>query len=124
MAMATQSGSIAVEVFDSVDLSDVIDKHARHRAPTHPGDVLREEFLAPLEMSANGLARELRIPANRVTKILNRERSVSADTALRLARYFGGSAQFWLNLQSRFDLRMAERELATELARIQRRGAA
>lgn len=70
----------------------------------HPGEILREDFLAPLQMSASALARELDVPAPRINDIVRERRSISADTALRLARYFGGSAQFWLNLQSIFDL--------------------
>jgi antitoxin HigA-1 len=76
--------------------------------PVHPGEVLREEFLGPLGMSANHLARELGVPANRISSILNGSRSVTADTALRLGRYFAMSPDFWLNLQKTFDLRTAE----------------
>jgi antitoxin HigA-1 len=73
----------------------------------HPGEHLAEELDA-LEMSAAELARKLRVPTNRVTQILNGTRSISGDTALRLAHFFGSSAQFWLNLQSLYDLRLAE----------------
>ena len=73
--------------------------------PIHPGEILREEYLIPLELSANRLARDLRVPVTRISKILNEERSVTPDTALRLARYFGGDAQTWLNLQSAYDLK-------------------
>lgn len=71
----------------------------------HPGEILREEYLIPLGLSANRLARDLRVPVTRISKILNEERSVTPDTALRLARYFGGDAQTWLNLQSAYDLK-------------------
>ena len=74
------------------------------RIRTHPGEVLKQEFLVPLEMSANALARELDIPANRVTAILNGTRGVTADTALRLARYFGTTPEFWINLQAAHEL--------------------
>jgi addiction module HigA family antidote len=76
------------------------------RIRTHPGEVLREEFLKPLGLSANALALALRVPATRIGDILRTEkpRAISADTAIRLARYFGTSAEFWLNLQSAYDL--------------------
>jgi addiction module HigA family antidote len=76
--------------------------------PIHPGEILREEYAKPLGLSANGLAQALGITAARVNDILRERRGVSADTALRLARYFGTDAQSWLNLQSAFELREAE----------------
>ena len=72
--------------------------------PIHPGEHLREE-LEELGLSARAFAQALRVPTNRITAILNAQRAVTADTALRLARYFGTSAEFWLNLQSAYDLR-------------------
>lgn len=84
--------------------------------PIHPGEVLREEFLAPLDMSANALATELRVPAPRINDIVRERRAVTPDTALRLARYFGTTAQFWLNLQSAFDLKQAEIETGEKIA--------
>jgi addiction module HigA family antidote len=88
------------------------------RIRTHPGEVLREEFMKPLGLSANALALALRVPATRIGDIIRREkpRAVSADTAIRLARYFGTSAEFWLNLQSALDLSraLAERGPAIE----------
>jgi addiction module HigA family antidote len=75
--------------------------------PTSPGDILRHEFLEPLGMSASALARDLRVPANRITSILSKNRRVTADTALRLARYFGTTPQFWLGLQDQYDLEVA-----------------
>lgn len=83
----------------------------------HPGEILREEFLAPLEMSANALSLALHVPAPRINDIVRERRAVSPDTALRLARYFGTTAQFWLNLQSTFDLKQAERELRQTIER-------
>ncbi|MEI7606799.1 MAG: HigA family addiction module antitoxin [Rhodospirillaceae bacterium] len=74
------------------------------RVKTHPGEVLREEFMIPLGLSANALAIELRVPATRIGDIVNERRGVSADTALRLSRYFGTTPQFWLNLQQSYDL--------------------
>ncbi len=76
--------------------------------PIHPGEILREEFLVPLEMSANTLARALHVPANRISLILAEKRAVSADTALRLSRYFGTTPEFWLNMQKAYELRVAE----------------
>ena len=73
--------------------------------PVHPGEILREDFLAPLEMSVNALATALSVPATRLHEIVNERRSVTADTAARLARYFGGDAQSWLNLQAAYDLK-------------------
>lgn len=83
-------------------------------APVHPGEILKDE-LNELHMSGNALALALRIPANRVTEIINGKRSVSADTALRLARYFSTSAQLWMNLQSHFDLETAEQAIAARI---------
>jgi addiction module HigA family antidote len=77
--------------------------------PVHPGEVLRHDFLKPLGLSAHALALTLRVPANRIGAILQGKRAVSADTALRLARHFGTSAGFWLNLQKGFELEVAER---------------
>lgn len=76
--------------------------------PVHPGEILLEEFMQPLGLSANALAKALAVPAPRVNDIVRERRGVSADTALRLARYFGGDARSWLNLQTAYDLRVAE----------------
>jgi antitoxin HigA-1 len=80
------------------------------RMTTHPGEFLKEEFLVPLDMSARALASALDVPPNRITEIINGERSVTADTAIRLGRYFGTSSHFWLNLQTSYDLSKAETE--------------
>ena len=88
----------------------------RHRITTHPGEILAEEFLHPLGMSANALALALRVPANRTTAIINGARAVSADTALRLARYFGTTPDFWMNLQSMHDLSKAQAESGAAIA--------
>jgi len=77
---------------------------APNRVTTHPGEIILEEFLRPLDMSVNALAIALRVPATRIGAIVKGQRSVTADTALRLARYFGTSAEFWLNLQALHDL--------------------
>lgn len=76
--------------------------------PIHPGEVLREDYLEPLAMSANALATHLGVTAARINEIIREKRGITADTALRLAKYFGGSAQFWLNLQSTYELRLIE----------------
>lgn len=77
------------------------------RIRTHPGEILKEEFMKPLGLSANGLARELHVPPNRVLAIAKRQRAVTADSALRFARYFGTTPEFWLNLQSSYDMSVA-----------------
>ena len=89
------------------------------RIRTHPGEVLREEFMAPLGLSANALAAALRVPSTRIGEILrtDKPRAVTADTALRLARYFGTSPEFWLNLQSAYDLSRALAERGPAIAR-------
>jgi len=79
------------------------------RMPIHPGEHLAEELTA-LQMSAAELARQLKVPTNRITEILNGQRGITGDTALRLAHFFGTSAQFWLNLQTLYDLRLAEQK--------------
>jgi len=79
-----------------------------NRVTTHPGEVLSEEFLKPLGMSVNALALALRVPATRIGAIVKGERSVTADTALRLARFFGTSAELWVNLQAMHDLTKAQ----------------
>ena len=76
-------------------------------APVHPGEILLEEYLKPLRISQNKLARDLGVPAQRINDIIKKNRSITVDTALRLARYFHTSPQFWLNLQMRYDLEMA-----------------
>ena len=85
--------------------------------PVHPGEVLREDYLVPLNMSANALAKALNVPAPRVNDIVRERRGVTADTAMRLARYFGGDARSWLNLQAAYDLRVAEIENARRIER-------
>ena len=83
--------------------------------PIHPGEMLAEEFMAPLNISINQLARDLHVPPNRISAIVNRKRGITADTALRLARYFGVSPEFWLNLQTSYELRGARRAAASEI---------
>ena len=76
--------------------------------PVHPGEILREDYLVSLNMSANALAKTLNVPAPRINDIVRKRRGISADTAMRLARYFGGDARSWLNWQAAYDLRVAE----------------
>ena len=85
--------------------------------PIHPGEILREEFLVPLGLSAHALAVALRVPAPRINDIVRERRAVTPDTAMRLARYFGGDAESWLSLQLAFDLRKAELATASKIAR-------
>jgi addiction module HigA family antidote len=85
--------------------------------PIHPGEVLREDFLKPLGMSANALAKALRVPASRVNDIVLERRGVTVDTAMRLVRYFGGDVQTWLNLQTAYDLKVAEKTIAAKIAK-------
>ncbi|MDI6746103.1 MAG: HigA family addiction module antitoxin [Rhodocyclaceae bacterium] len=88
--------------------------------PIHPGEILREEFLLPLHLSANALAIALGVPAPRINDVARERRGITADTALRLARYFGTSAEFWMGLQADYDLRIAASTANDALARIRR----
>ncbi|SFM38431.1 addiction module antidote protein, HigA family [Ectothiorhodospira mobilis] len=99
--------SLAYDEADALDRDD----------PIGPGEILREDFMEPLELSAAALARALDVPANRITAILKGERGVTADTALRLARYFGTTAEFWMRLQSEYELRRARQSLADKIHR-------
>jgi len=83
--------------------------------PIHPGEILREEFLAPLGLSASALALELKVPAPRINDIVRERRAVTPDTALRLSRYFGTSPEFWMDLQTAFDLKTAAKDSGTKI---------
>ena len=85
--------------------------------PVHPGEILREDYLVPLGMSANALAKALNVPAPRVNDIVRERRGVTADSAMRLARYFGGDARSGMTLQAAYDLRLAEIENAKRIER-------
>ncbi|HWS96859.1 MAG TPA: HigA family addiction module antitoxin [Candidatus Methylomirabilis sp.] len=85
--------------------------------PVHPGEILREEFMAPLGLSMNRVAMDLRVPVTRIADIVNEKRGITADTALRFARYFKNSPTFWMNLQTRYDLEVAEDEIAHKVER-------
>jgi antitoxin HigA-1 len=86
--------------------------------PVHPGEILLEEFLKPLEVSQYQLAKEISVPARRINEIVHGQRRISADTALRLARYFGTSERFWMNLQTRYDLEIEKDRLGEALDEI------
>jgi len=83
--------------------------------PIHPGEILREEFLKPMGISINRLAREIMVPPGRISEIVNGKRGITADTALRLARAFGTSPDVWLGLQAEYDLRVAKRTIGKEI---------
>jgi len=85
--------------------------------PITPGEILREDFMEPLDISINQLARDLSVPPNRISEIVNGKRAITADTALRLQRYFGLEAQFWLNLQTEYDLRIMKRKIWSDIER-------
>src|SRR5213082_3033855 len=87
----------------------------RRQPPIHPGEILLEEFLSPMGISQYRLAKEMSVPARRINEIIHGTRSISADTALRLARYFGTSDRFWLNLQARYDLEIERDHLGARL---------
>jgi addiction module HigA family antidote len=85
--------------------------------PVHPGEILREEFMVPLGLSMNRVAIDLRVSVTRIADIVNEKRAITADTALRFARYFKNSPTFWMNLQTRYDLEVAEDKIADKVAR-------
>lgn len=84
--------------------------------PIHPGEILREDYLKPLGLSANALAKALKVPASRVNDIVLERRGITVDTAMRLARYFGGDVQSWMNLQTAYEIKVAERDLSDTIA--------
>lgn len=83
--------------------------------PVTPGEILREDFMEPMNISMNQLSRDIAVPPNRISEIINGKRGISADTALRFERYFGIEAQFWLNLQSEYDLRIIKRKIGADI---------
>ncbi len=87
-------------------------------SPIHPGEILMEEFLRPLNVTQYRLAKEISVPPRRINEIVHGKRAISADTALRLSRYFGTSERFWMNLQTRYDLEMEKETLGDELSSI------
>ena len=95
------------------------------RNPVHPGEMLREEFMKPLKISVNGLALDLHVPVTRISEIVNQRRGITADTTLRLARYFGASADFWMNIQKDYELILTQqRSLKTIERQVRRRNVA
>jgi len=90
-----------------------------HRVPTHPGEILLEEFLRPVGLTQRDLAKAIHVPYQRINELVNGRRGITPSTALRLAKYFGMSADFWMNLQLRWDLYHAQQSEAKELAGIQ-----
>jgi antitoxin HigA-1 len=90
---------------------------ARKLAPIHPGEILREEFMKPRDLSQNALARALNVPPRRINEIVLEKRGITADTALRLARFFGTSAEMWTGLQADYDLRLARHDKARVIER-------
>jgi addiction module HigA family antidote len=101
--------TIRREDIHKIDLSDVVT--GERMPPVRPGDILREDFLEPLNLSARALARDIDVPANRITEILNGERAISAKTAILLGRRFDVSPEFWLRLQNTHDLEVAREEI-------------
>lgn len=95
-----------------------IDPSFRRLPPLHAGEVLREEFLAPLKLSPYAIAKALGVPRTRIERLIREETALTADTALRLSRYFGTTAEFWMNLQTGYELDSAKRALASKLAKI------
>ena len=85
--------------------------------PITPGEILKEDFMEPLGISINKLARDIDVPPNRISAIVNGKSAITADTALRLEKYFGAGSRFWLNLQTNYDLRMANRKIGAEIER-------
>jgi antitoxin HigA-1 len=90
---------------------------ARKIKPVHPGEILREEFMVPLGLTINRVSIDLRVSVTRIADIVNEKRAITADTALRFARYFNNSPTFWMNLQTRYDLEVAEDEIADKIER-------
>jgi addiction module HigA family antidote len=90
---------------------------AKKLKPVHPGEILREEFMIPLGLSMNRMAMDLRVPVTRIAEIYHERRGITADTALRFARYFKNGPVFWMNLQTRYDLEVAEDEIAARVNR-------
>jgi antitoxin HigA-1 len=92
-------------------------RRKRDLPPVHPGEILKVDFLDPLGLNANALSKAIKVPRARLNDIIRGKRGVSADTAMRLARYFGVSAQFWMNLQSHYELEVAEEALGDRIGR-------
>jgi addiction module HigA family antidote len=111
--------SIGMDEMGGMDFGDIVEAGAEPIAPTHPGEVLLLEWLEPLGLSQYALAKAIAVPPRRINEIVQGKRGVSANTALRLARFFGGDAQFWLNLQDHYDTQRAQTMLKDILPSIQ-----
>jgi antitoxin HigA-1 len=107
--------TIHIEDLDNLDFSDATTGGIL--PPIHPGEILREEFLIPLDITAHALALALKVPASRINDIVLERRAITPDTALRLARYFGTTPDFWLNLQTAYDLRVAKQQSLSAIER-------
>ena len=110
--------TIRVEDLDSIDFSDVADFSAPRIPPIHPGEILLEEFMQPLGVSQYALAKAIGVSPRRINEIVHGKRGITADTALRLARFFGTSVRNWTNLQTHYDTEIAEEKLRDVLAGI------
>lgn len=106
--------SIRIEDLATTDFSDIVT--GNQLQPVTPGAILLHDFMVPLGLSANALAKALHVPANRITAILSATRGITADTAMRLARYFGTTPQLWMNLQTSYDLRVTESSVGQRIA--------
>jgi addiction module HigA family antidote len=93
---------------------------AKKLAPVHPGEILREEFLAPMKLTPYSVAAKLGVPRTRIERLAREETPVTADTALRLSKFFGTTPAFWMNIQAQFDLETAEDHIATQIQKIER----
>jgi len=100
-----------------IDFSEVLDRRGKRGGPIHPGEILRDEFLAPLGMSVYALAGALGVPRTRINDIVLGRRAVTAETALRLARFFGTSAEFWVGLQAQYDIEVTRQACGKRIAR-------
>lgn len=109
--------SIRAEDLHTMDWTDVADTQEGKLPPIHPGEILREEFLIPLNLSVHALSLALRIPATRLHEIVKERRAITPDTALRLARYFGTTPELWIHLQTAYDLRRARLEYGAAIER-------
>ena len=110
--------SISVESLHKIDFSDVADLSEQRQAPIHPGEILLEEWLKPLKISQYALAKAIGVSARRINEIVHGKRAITADTALRLATFFGTDAQSWMNLQAHYDTEIARELMRETLSRI------
>lgn len=112
--------SIQIEELENMDFSDVADLAAGKLPPVHPGEILKEDFLTPMGVTQYRLAKEIGVPARRIGEIVAGKRAVTADTGLRLSRFFGMNDAFWIGLQAEYDMARAREAMRDTLARIHR----